>query len=489
MNKLVGYPRQAPCTQPAHTRAWRRALSVGLLCVLGVLSGPSGAIGFGAYRCVSFNVGGAGGRCGSTPPIEIRSDGTYSESSTTGRYTISSGRIQFSQSTIRGPGELIDDNTIRFQYTYRGLAHTATYLCSACSSAPASASQARPSGATPARVGVTLHIEFSQSISGATGFAIVPRELAAQFGHHSALPPGAVSGLVIDVSSSQVRLSTNRYNQLAVNQHYVVFLSYPAETVAVAAFYLPAVPSDYEGQLRGGIYRNALPQASRAAPPSTPDPAVPSPENPPAQTSGFSSPYPAPEAPSPSAYPAPPSAAYPPNPTSAAPPAPPAPYPAGSPTYPAPPGAPQAGNAPGASADPAQSLEGLARALKTLGDLFNSFGQPRQSSPMGVPPSAYPPSNAYPSPLPSSSTPPMAYPPLPTEAPSSYPPPPSAYPAPANEAPSSYPPPSAYPAPPSSPYPAPAPPPTATYPSAPSAASGPKCNPNIPKYSQAGCVE
>jgi hypothetical protein len=416
-------------------------LSASLLGLLSVLGSPCEAIGYGAYRCVSFNVGGAGGRCTNAPPINIRPDGSYSESSTTGRYSVSNGRIVFSQSSIRGPGELLDDNTIRFQYTYKGLAHTATYLCADCSNAPVPTAQARPSGTNAARVGVTLHIDFTQAISGATGFAIVPRELASQFEHHSALPAGAVSGLVVDVSSTKVRLVTNRYNQLAVNQHYVVFLSYAAETVAVAAFYLPTVPTDYEGRLRGGIYRNTLPPATASAPSSAPDLTPPRVVPPPSPGAGFAPP--APDAPSVHAYPAPPGTAYP---SAAVPPAPPAPYPAGSPSYPAPPGAPQAGAEPGSSADSAQSLEGLARALKTLGDLFNSLGQPRQSSPMGAPP-------------------------------------PSAYPAPGEQAPS------AYPAAPPGPYETPAPPPTTSYPSAPAAVPGPKCNPNIPKYSQPACVE
>jgi len=494
MDKFVAHPHQLPYGPAAGARAWRRMLSAGLLGALCMVGTPCEAIGIGTFRCVSFNVGGAGGRCTNAPPIDIRPDGSYSESSTTGRYTISNGRILFSQSTIRGPGELIDDNTIRFQYTYKGLAHTATYLCAGCSGTPAPATQARPGGAAPARVGVTLHIEFSQGVSGATGFAIIPRELASQFEHHSPLPAGAVSGLVIDVSPTQVRLVTNRYNQLAVKQHYVVFLSYAAETVAVAAFYLPAVPSDYEGRLRGDIYRHALPQAARIAPANNPEPLPASAPPSPSQTSGLSAPYPSPEAPSPHAYPAPPGAAYP-APTATAAPAPPTPYPAGTPVYPAPPGAPQAGTAPGATNDPVQSLEGLARALKTLGDLFNSFGQPRQSPPMGLPPpNAYPsppPATPYPSPLPGSSTPPSAYPALPAEAPSSYPPAASAYPPPSAEAPSGYPPPSAYPVAPSGPAPAPAPPPppTAAYPSAPSPAAGPRCNPSIPKYSQPGCVE
>lgn len=454
MARIVEHKRQDLHGKHAGRHAVRRVFSLGLLCVLSAASASSGALGLGAYRCVSFNAGGAGGRCPSAPPIEIRADGSYTESSTTGRYTVKGGQVVFSESTVRGPGQLIDDNTLRFQYTYKGLAHTATYQCSGCSAdaAPTSAHQAN--GAAPMRVGVTLHIEFSEAVSGATSFVIVPRELASQFRHHSALPAGAVSGLVVDVSQTQVRLATNRYNQLAADHPYVVFLVYPAETVAVAAFHLPAVKSDFEGQLRGGLYRSGLPLASHSAPPSGNAPAPPPVSlggepgpvagDSPAPESAMASPYPLPGPDGPAAYP-------------------------GPTAYPTPPGASAQGPAtPGTPADPVQTLEGWARALKHIGDLFNALGPQGQA-----PPAAVSAPSGYPAPVPSSYPPPSAYPAPPSEAPSAYPPP-SAYPAPPSEAPGA--------------YPAPA---TAlrSYPSAPSSVSAPKCNPNIPKYSQPGCVE
>lgn len=462
MARIVEHQRQDLHCDKAGLQALRRIVSLGLFCVLSALSASSGALVLGSYRCASFNAGGAGGRCHFAPPIEIRADGSYTESSTTGRYTLKGDQIIFSESTVRGPGQVIDDNAFRFQYTYKGLAHTSTYRCFGCSGAAASAPAQQAKGAASARVGVTLHIEFSEAVAGATSFAIVPRESASQFRHHSALPAGAVSGLVVDVSQSQVRLATSRNNLLVVGQPYVVFLVYPAETVAVAAFHLPAVKSDFEGRLQGGIHRNSLPLASPSAPPSANGPAPvsagmesgPGADYPPATESALGSPYPPPGPQEPAAYPA-------------------------SPAYPTPPGMPPQGAAtPGAPADPAQALEGFARALKHIGDLFNALGQQGQSPPVG----ASGPSS-YPAPAPSS---------YPAPAPSGYPPPaPSDYPAPA---PSSYPPPSAYPAPPTeapSAYPPTSPPATAlgSYPSAPSAVSAPKCNPNIPKYSQPGCVE
>lgn len=454
MARIVEHKRQDLHFDRAGRQAMRRVFSLGLFCVLSAVSASSGALGLGAYRCVSFNAGGAGGRCPSAPPIEIRADGSYTESSTTGRYTVKDGQIVFSESTVRGPGQLIDDNAFRFQYTYKGLAHTSTYQCFGCSGAAASVPAHPANGAAPMRVGVTLLIEFSEAVSGATSFAIVPRALASQFRHHSALPAGAVIGLVVDISQSQVRLATNRYNQLAVGQPYVVFLVYPAETVAVAAFHLPAVKSDFEGRLQGGLYRNGLPLASHSAPPSVNEPAPPAvsgsmesgpgADSPPATASAMVSPYPQPGPEGPAAYPA-------------------------SPAYPTPPGAPpQESATPGAPADPVQALEGFARALKHIGDLFNALGQPAQASPAAV--SA---PSGYPAPLPGSYPPPAAYPAPPSEAPSAYPPP-SAYPAPPSEAPSAYPPPATA---------------LRSYPSAPSSVSAPKCNPNIPKYSQPGCVE
>lgn len=465
MARIVEHKRQDLHGDHAGRQALRRVFSLGLFCVLSAVSASSGALGIGAYRCVSFNAGGAGGRCLSAPPIEIRADGSYTESSTTGRYTVRDGQIVFSESTVRGPGQLIDDNTFRFQYTYKGLAHTSTYQCFGCSGAAAAPAQ-RANGAAPMRVGVTLHIEFSEAVSGATSFAIVPRALAPQFRHHSALPAGAVSGLVVDVSPSQVRLATNRYNQLAADQPYVVFLVYPAETVAVAAFHLPAVKSDFEGRLQGGIYRNGLPLASHSAPPSLSAPAPPpvsvgmesgpGADYPPATESAMGSPYPQPGPQGPAAYPA-------------------------SPAYPTPPGAPpQESATPGTPADPVQALEGLARALKHIGDLFNALGPQGQTAPVGTSspngypaPAPAPAPGSYPAPVPGSYPTPSAYPAPPSDAPSAYPPP-SAYPAPASEAPSAYPPPATA---------------LGSYPSAPSAVSAPKCNPNIPKYSQPGCAE
>lgn len=85
-------------------------------------TGPSGV-----FRCWSFNVGGAGKRC-TSPPLELRADGTYRVSSEQGTWRVSGDRIVLSASKIRGPGRLVDGNKIVFEYSHNGLKHTVTYL-------------------------------------------------------------------------------------------------------------------------------------------------------------------------------------------------------------------------------------------------------------------------------------------------------------------------------------------------------------------------
>lgn len=454
MVKVVDHEGKGSHGDHAGRDALRRFFSLGLFGLLSVVSVSSAALSIGSYRCASSNTGGAGGYCRSAPPIEIRAGGSYRESSTSGRYTVKGDQILFSASTIRGPGQLVDDSTIRFQYTYKGLANTVTYHCFNCSNAPAPGPAQRANSAAAKRVGVTLYIAFAEAISGATSFAMVPREQASRFGHQSALPAGAVTGLVVDVSRSQVRLATNRDNPLAVDQDYVVFLVYPAETVAVAAFHLPAVKSDFEGYLQGGIYRNGLPQAAYSAP-SPADGLVPG-DGPPPSAGEFgmesgagpeAPPPPAPTAGSPYSLGQEPPVAYP-APPGTYPAPPPSPYPA-SPSYPSPTAAVPAKAAAPAKARPAKSLQGFTRALKTIENVVNALGSEQgQTPPADTSPGSYPASA------------------------------PGAYPAPAANG---------YPAPTPGAYPGNSPA-SSGYP-APSVMSAPKCNPNIPKYSQAGCVE
>ena len=79
----------------------------------------------GTYRCVSQNVGGAGGRC-SSPPLILNVDGTYQMSSEHGSYRIAGNRLYLSESRLRGAGQ-ISGNELIFEYSYHGLNQTVTY--------------------------------------------------------------------------------------------------------------------------------------------------------------------------------------------------------------------------------------------------------------------------------------------------------------------------------------------------------------------------
>ncbi len=83
----------------------------------------------GSYRCWSYNVsGGGGGNCRLFAPIILKKDGTYSISAESGTFKITGDIIIFSESKIRGPGTIIDNNKIKFEYDYNGWHHTITYL-------------------------------------------------------------------------------------------------------------------------------------------------------------------------------------------------------------------------------------------------------------------------------------------------------------------------------------------------------------------------
>ncbi|MDP2628216.1 MAG: PDZ domain-containing protein [Candidatus Rokubacteria bacterium] len=69
----------------------------------------------GTYRCWMFNVGGAGGRCRTSPPIVLRADGSYEESSTRGTWTLRGNQVLLSASTVRGAGRLESGNQIVFE--------------------------------------------------------------------------------------------------------------------------------------------------------------------------------------------------------------------------------------------------------------------------------------------------------------------------------------------------------------------------------------
>ncbi len=81
----------------------------------------------GVYRCWKYNVEGAGKRCAS-PPLILREDGTYKMSGEKGTYQIVKGQLILSESKIRGPGKLEQENQITFEYSYKGWKHSVTYL-------------------------------------------------------------------------------------------------------------------------------------------------------------------------------------------------------------------------------------------------------------------------------------------------------------------------------------------------------------------------
>ncbi len=89
----------------------------------------------GNYRCVSYNVSGGGGSCRLAPPLTLNPDGTYRMSSERGAWRVVGDRVHLSESKIRGPGRLAQDNRIIFEYTYRGWQHTITYRCTDCAGA------------------------------------------------------------------------------------------------------------------------------------------------------------------------------------------------------------------------------------------------------------------------------------------------------------------------------------------------------------------
>jgi hypothetical protein len=100
-----------------------------------------------------------------------------------------------------------------------------------------------------AYVGVSLTLEFAEPISGVSGFVIVPSESARQYAHNAPLPKGAVQGVAWETSSTEVAMATNRNNGLLSGRRYVVFLAWPRETLPVAVLDLPPLDRDYTSTL------------------------------------------------------------------------------------------------------------------------------------------------------------------------------------------------------------------------------------------------
>lgn len=223
----------------------------------------------GTYRCASYNVSGGGGSCRNFQPLILNADGSYRFSSTRGRWSMQGRQLILSESTLWGPGQPVGQDSIRFEYDYRGWHHVLTWTCQDCSASSAagdspgfataapSDSAARSDGAGRtdrggqggAAIGVTLALEFDQSVGGVSGFVIVPAESAGRYTHNAPLPEGAVQGLAWESSAQTVKLATNRNNKLVSGRRYVVFLSWPRETLPVAILDLPTANRDFTATL------------------------------------------------------------------------------------------------------------------------------------------------------------------------------------------------------------------------------------------------
>ncbi len=224
----------------------------------------------GTYRCSSYNVSGGGGSCRNMPPLVLNADGSYRYSSTSGRWAVHRGKLDLSESSVWGPGELLGGDAVRFEYDFRGWRHTVTWTCQECGSA--GRGTAASSGGTP--VGVSLTLQFAREVGGVSGFAIVPVESAGRYGHNAALPAGAVQGLAWEAGPAVVKAATNRNNRLMSGRRYVVFLSWPRETIPVAVMDIPPADRDYTTTLSATLDGSVLAQPedgpSAGAPPSEP---------------------------------------------------------------------------------------------------------------------------------------------------------------------------------------------------------------------------
>ncbi len=214
---------------------------------------PSQAgVAVGTYRCLSYNVSGGGGSCSNFQRLVLNPDGTYRFSSTRGRWSVENGNLILSSSKLWGPGKILPDATLRFEYDYRGWHHVLTWTCPGCATAPAAAGQPG-TGAGLGGIGITLVLQFTQSIHGVTGFVVVPAEAAVRYQHNDPLPPGAVSGLASETGTNAVTLATSQDNKLVPGKRYVVFLTWARETIPVAILDVPRVTADYTGSLTGTL--------------------------------------------------------------------------------------------------------------------------------------------------------------------------------------------------------------------------------------------
>ncbi len=426
----------------------RSVLGVALLCAF-TLPVVAQALEPGTYRCASYNVSGGGGSCRTFQPLVLSADGTYRHSSTQGYWRVQGTQLLLSESTLWGPGEVIGNDAIRFEYDYRGWHHILTWVCESCGAGAADSPAAESAvSLSPGHVGITLTLEFNQAIGSVSGFVVVPAETAGRYTHNAPLPQGAIQGLAWETGPTVVQLASNRYNKLMSGRRYVVFLAWPRETLPVAILDLPPTQQDYAARLPARL-NVGLPPPKVVAPYSAP------------------SAYPPPPA-----YPVDPAAApgvaYPPGRSS----------PSGVYPPPAASGPPPDSTSPSAPSTIVQGVDDFVRALQGLGETLQSLGRSQKTQDRSPSPDAGP-APRYPPPLPVGpypESPSPSYPPAPDTA-VSYPPALPTYPVPVDPLPGNYPVP---------PQPESYPVPSGGYSPFP---SGPRCKLNIPKYSQPGCVE
>ena len=112
---------------------FRRGLALLALALAGAaVPAPAAALKVpklaGSYRCWSFNVDGAGGRC-RNPPLELGPAGRYRMSTEEGTYKVEKGALVLSESKFRGSGKIEEGGSrIVFEYVLKGKTYTVTYL-------------------------------------------------------------------------------------------------------------------------------------------------------------------------------------------------------------------------------------------------------------------------------------------------------------------------------------------------------------------------
>lgn len=233
-------------------------LALAALCGL-LLPAAANALQPGSYRCSAYNVSGGGGSCRNFQPLVLNADGSYRFSSTRGEWRVQGGRLVLSESPLWGPGQIVGGDAVRFEYDYRGWRHVLTFRCQDCASGAAGrgAADPQPAAKGASQVGVSLALQFNEPVGGVSGFVIVPAESARGYSHNAPLPEGAVQGLAYESGASTVKLATNRNNKLPSGRKYVVFLSWPRETLPVAVLDLPSTDRDYSAtipaQLRAAL--------------------------------------------------------------------------------------------------------------------------------------------------------------------------------------------------------------------------------------------